>query len=76
MIKEGDKCKVVYLKKNKYGLMVLTYYKWPKEFDECGILVDYTTMVEKYFVQKAHIILDPINRHQILEDKSTMDMFF
>jgi DNA polymerase elongation subunit (family B) len=75
-ISEGDKCKVVYLKKNKYGIQVLTYYKWPNEFKESGIIVDYETMIEKYFMQKAHILLDPINRQRILEDKSTMDMFF
>lgn len=76
MINEGDKCKVVYLKKNRYGLDILTYYKWPKEFDNCGILVDYDTMVDKYFIKKAHILLDPINREKVLEDKSTMDLFF
>jgi len=76
MINEGDKCKVVYLKKNKFGLGVLTYYKWPKEFSDNGILVDYDIMVLKYFSQKAHILLDPIDRQKILEDTSTMDLFF
>jgi len=76
MIKEGDKCKVVYLKKNRYGLNNISYYKWPKEFKKNGILVDYDTMINKYFLAKSHILLDPINRESILEDTSTMDLFF
>ena len=75
-IKEGDKCKVVYLKKNRYGFKVMTYYKWPKEFDVNGIIVDYELMIDKYFIAKAHILLDPINRESILEDRSVVDMFF
>jgi len=75
-IKEGDKCKVVYLRKNRYGFDVLTYYKWPKEFTQNGIIVDYQTMIDKYFLSKACILLDPINRQSILDDKSVMDEFF
>jgi DNA polymerase elongation subunit (family B) len=75
-IKEGDKCKVVYIKKNKYGFDVISYYRWPKEFIDNGIQIDNDTMIEKYFLAKAHIILDPINRQDILKDRSIMDMFF
>ena len=75
-IKEGDKCKVVYLKKNKYGFGVLTYYRWPKEFSDNGILIDYDKMIDKHFLAKSHILLDPINRSSILEDTSVVDMFF
>lgn len=75
-IKEGDKCKVVYLKRNKFGINVLTYYRWPKEVEKHGVLIDHHTMIDKYFTAKAHILLDPINRQHILEDKSVVDMFF
>lgn len=75
-IKEGDKCKVIYLKKNKFGFDILSYYRWPQEFDGNGVSPDIETMVEKYFLAKAHILLDPINRQSVLEDKSVMDMFF
>jgi len=75
-IKEGDKCKIVYLRPNKYGLDTVTYYKWPKEFFDNGILIDYDIMIEKYFINKAKIILDPINRAGILEDKGVEDLFF
>jgi len=75
-IKEGDKCRVVYLRKNRFGFDVVTYYRWPEEFAKNNILVDYQTMIDKYFIAKAHILLDPINRNSILNDKSVMDMFF
>jgi DNA polymerase elongation subunit (family B) len=75
-IKEGDKCKVVYLLPNKYNVPNITYYKYPKEFIDNGIKIDYDTMIEKYFMNKARIILDPINRSNILEDKGVEDVFF
>lgn len=75
-IKEGDKCKVVYLKKNRYGFDVISYYRWPEEFSNAGISVDYNIMIDKHFTAKAHILLDPINRQDILKDRSVMDMFF
>lgn len=76
VIKEGDKCKVVYLKKNRYGIDVLTYYQWPTEFNKVDIQIDYGLMIDKYFTGKAHILLDPINRQSILDDRSSMDDFF
>ena len=75
-IKEGDKVKVVYLKKNRFGIDVLSYYRWPREFTANGILVDYQKMVDKYFTSKAKILLDPINRSSILDDRSAMSDFF
>ncbi len=75
-IAEGDKCKVVYVKKNKHGIKVITYYKWPSEFKKNGILVDYDTMIEKYFTLKAEILLTPMNKVSILDDKDMIDEFF
>ena len=75
-VKEGDKCRVVYLRKNRFGFDVISYYRWPEEFSTNGILIDYKTMIDKYFTAKAHIILDPIGRQNILEDRSAMDEFF
>jgi|JFJP01.1.fsa_nt_gi DNA polymerase elongation subunit (family B) len=75
-IKEGDKCRVVYLRKNRFAFDVISYYRWPEEFASNGILVDYQTMIDKYFLAKASIFLDPINRQKVLDDKSTMDLFF
>lgn len=75
-VQEGDKCKFIYLKPNKYGCDSCTYYEWPAEFQENGIEPDYSTMIEKYFSNKAMILLEPINRGNIIEGRSMMDMFF
>jgi len=75
-IKEGDKVKIVYIKKNPWGFSNISYYKWPQEFTEKGIRIDYDLMIEKYFINKAKILLDPINKSDILVDKSIEDMFF
>lgn len=75
-IAEGDKCKVVYVKKNRHGVKVVTYYKWPSEFKKNGILVDYDTMIEKYFTGKAEILLTPMDKVDILNGKDMLDEFF
>ena len=75
-ITEGDKCRVVYVKKNRHGVKVVTYYKWPTEFKKNGILVDYDTMIEKYFTGKAEILLTPMNKVDILNGKDMLDEFF
>jgi DNA polymerase elongation subunit (family B) len=75
-IKEGDKIKLVYLKKNKYGMKNVAYYTWPTEFNEVGVVPDVDIMVEKYFINKAKIILDPINKGGLLNDNTIMDEFF
>ena len=74
-IKEGDKIKVVYLKPNKYNLPVISYYEWPQEFNKV-INVDYETMIEKYFVNKLGIFLDPIDKLELLTQNDLMDEFF
>ena len=76
LIAEGDKCKFIYLKKNKYGIMSCTYYEWPKEFKQMGIEVDYDIMIQKYFTNKALILLEPINREKLIEGRTSMDAFF
>jgi len=75
-IHEGDKCKVAYIKPNKYNIDVITFYKYPKEFLDNGIYIDYDIMIEKYFIKKANIILEPITKSYILEDTNIMDTFF
>jgi len=75
-IKEGDKIRLVYIKKNKWGFDTVGYYKWPVEFDDNDIQVDYDKMIEKYFINKAKIILDPINKTKILDDDSIVNLFF
>lgn len=76
MISEGDKCKFIYLKPNRYGIDSITYYQYPKEFIDRGVVPDYSKMIEKYFDNKISIILDPIKRSDIINGYSTMDSFF
>ncbi len=75
-IKEGDKIRLVYIKKNKWGFDTVGYYKWPVEFDDNDIQIDYDKMIKKYFINKAKIILDPINKDKILNDDSIVNLFF
>jgi len=75
-INTGDKCKVVYIKNNKYGIRILSYYEYPQEFLDNGILPDYNVMIEKHFEKKARIILDPLNRGGIVDGRSVEDEFF
>lgn len=75
-INEGDKIKVVYIKDNPWGYGTIGYQKWPKEFFDIGISIDYDKMIEKYFINKSKILLDPINRSYILEDKTIENLFF
>jgi len=75
-IKEGDKIKIVYIKNNPWKFNAISYYKWPEEFTNNGIRIDYDLMIEKYFINKAKILLDPINRSGILDDKGVESLFF
>lgn len=75
-IQEGDKCKFIYLKQNMYGIDSCSFYEWPKEFEKLGIIPDISKMIEKYFTNKASILLEPINRQKILDGRSAMDEFF
>ncbi len=75
-IKEGDKVKIVYVKNNKYGIKVLSYYEYPQEFIDAGVCVDYSIMTDKYFNNKVGIILDPINKSDIVNGVGLFDDFF
>jgi hypothetical protein len=75
-IKEGDKAKVVYLKRNRFGITVVSYYDWPKEFTENGLQLDYGKQIEKFFVGKVKFLLEPQNREKILTQSKCFDIFF
>jgi len=76
-IQEGNKAKVVYLKKNIYKFDSLSFLRWPKEFD--GILkVDYQKMVDKHFISKIETLLTPMGKEQLLNfvAQAGLDAFF
>lgn len=64
--KEGTKARVVYLKKNKYNRESLSFYDWPKEFDNHGIEVDYVKMIENNFLKKIKGYLEYIRKLDLL----------
>ena len=76
-IEEDSKNKVVYCKPNKWNMDTITYTEWPKEFTEAGLDVDYDRMLQKYFIGKCEILLDPINKLMLLDESALlMEAFF
>lgn len=74
-IKEGLKAKVVYVKKNPYGVETITFNEWPIEFNRI-IQYDKDTMVEKFFIKKIRFLLIPINKEHILDCDDAFKAFF
>ena len=76
-ITEGMKVKVVYIKANPYNMETISFYKWPKEFEEV-IQVDKEKMIEKFFLNKVGILLEPMNKLYMisLESEEALDLFF
>ena len=76
VIRAKEKCKVLYLKRNKYGVEELSFTEWPKEFDS-HLLVDYDKMIEKTFTKKMAILLTPMNKLELLTDSTDLiNQFF
>jgi DNA polymerase elongation subunit (family B) len=71
-IHEGNKAKVVYLKPNIFDIDVLTFIRWPKEFNQY-LTIDYDAMIDKFFLKKIGFLLSPMNRMDLLATtKSSM----
>lgn len=75
-ITEGSKARVLYIKPNQYDIEALSYITWPKEFEEKGIFPDYEKMIDKFLINKVKILLEPMNKENILTRNSTFDLFF
>jgi len=76
-IVDGTKVKVVYLKKNKFGFESMAFLRWPTEFDKV-IQIDYNKQVEKTFTNKISILLEPMNKLNIMNGKikEVIGLFF
>lgn len=76
-ITSGNKVKVVYVKNNMLGIDCVSFFKWPKEFDDV-IQIDYQKHIEKYYIEKITTLLVPIKKLDLLKDDtdSLLDMFF
>ena len=75
-IYEGLKAKVIYVKKNPYIDGTITFHEWPKEFDEI-IQFDAETMIDKFFIKKVKLLLEPIGKENIVDgDMNGVKAFF
>jgi DNA polymerase elongation subunit (family B) len=73
-IHEGEKAKVVYLKPNTYDLDIMTFQKWPTEFDRY-LTIDYDLMIDKFFMNKVGFLLNPMGKESLLRSKETENVF-
>jgi DNA polymerase elongation subunit (family B) len=76
-IYSGAKAKVVYLKRNALGLDVISFLRWPHEFDKV-VQIDYDKMLDKYFLSKIEILLEPMNKKELLSGSAGegLNLFF
>ena len=75
-IHEGLKAKVIYVKKNPYNIDTITFHEWPSEFDKV-VQFDPETMIDKFFVKKVRLLLDPLNKEHIIDtNESAVRLFF
>jgi hypothetical protein len=77
-VHEGAKCKVVYVKKNKYNMETISFLRWPKEFNKV-VEVDMKVMVDKFFLNKIGILLKPMNKMSMMNSykiKQGLNSFF
>lgn len=75
-IYEGLKAKVIYVKKNPFGVDMVTFQEWPKEFDNV-IQFDHETMIEKFFINKIRTLLEPLGKEHIIDrDDTKLSVFF
>lgn len=77
-INDSEKAKCVYISPNKYQIEQITFLRWPKEFFEKGLFVDYDKMIDKYFVNKIKMFLTPINKEHLLNANQSLieELFF
>lgn len=78
-IYEGAKAKVVYVKPNPFQADVITFNRWPSEFNQF-MTVDYDTMIDKFFLKKIGFLLYPMGKENLLmvngATQKTLDAFF
>jgi len=66
-IHESMKAKVLYIKDNPYNIETITFYRWPKEFNEV-VDIDYNKMIDKFFIKKIEFLLEPMGKTHLLRD--------
>lgn len=71
-ISDGDKVKVVYLKKNRFGFNSISFIRWLPEFTEQGLDIDYDRMIAKNFTKKIAPLLEAAG--VVIEESSNDDI--
>jgi hypothetical protein len=72
----GEKIKLVYtIMPNQYNIEVVGFNQWPDEFGTAGIKVDYNMMIDKYYMNKIEMLLDPVNKSMLIKG-GNIDSFF
>jgi len=76
-IVDDAKTKVVYLMNNQFGIETITFIRWPMEFNDV-VQIDRKKMIEKYFINKVKMLLDPMHKSSLLElsNKKALNLFF
>lgn len=76
-IVEGSKAKVLYVKKNQFGFDSLAFLRWPTEFDKV-LQVDYTRQIQKTFLNKCEMLLEVLDKVDLLssKQKESLGLFF
>lgn len=73
---EGNKAKVVYVKTNPFHIEQITFNQhWPVEFNN-KFVIDYETMIDKFFIKKIGFLLEPMNKNELLLSGNTFDTLF
>ncbi len=71
----GEKVRVVYVKQpNRNNIETVGFIRWPQEFDKAGFSIDYSIMIEKFFIKKIERLLSPINKERLVY--GDIDSFF
>lgn len=70
---DGARVKMVYLKKNPFGIDNISFVdRWPKEFNDV-VQIDYGKQIKKHFEKKIESIFKAINKVDLLkEDNSSL----
>ncbi len=75
-ISAKTKVKVVYVKKNMYGVESISFIRWPEEFNEI-VQIDFQKHIDKFYLEKIQMLLSPMGKENLLKDNSAgWDLFF
>lgn len=72
----GNKAKIVYIQKNSFNVGCLSFLKWPKEFLDKGIYIDYDKMIHNNFIKKVENLLEVVGKEGLLNNNISIHSMF